>query len=118
PKKLSRFGEMAKNGIVIVNTKTGTVREPVDPNLVILGLNRPIEFNVLDEDWANQSDRPEFRSTIYWAPAIKTDSNGEVTVRFYTSDDTVPLTIRIDGFANGKPFTITKTISTEKAAGQ
>lgn len=118
PKKLSRFGEMAKNGIVIVNTKTGTVREPIDLNHVILGLNRPIGFKVLDEDWANQSDRPEFRSTVYWEPAVKTDSNGEATVQFYTSDDTAPLTIRIDGFANGKPFTISKTIATEKAAGQ
>jgi len=46
--------------------------------------------------------RPDFRSTIYWSPTVKTDSNGKAKVEFYCSDDIGPLNICIDGLTKGR----------------
>ncbi len=116
PKKLSRFGLMAKNGIVIVNSKVGDKREPLNPENIIQGLNSPIGLKALDKHWADHSVQPEFRSTLYWAPTIKTDEKGKAVISFYTSDDATPLQIRIDGIANGKSFSFNQTLKTSENA--
>jgi len=104
PRKLSRFGLMAKNGIVIVNSKLRNIREKLNPKNMILGLNRPSDFPVLDEEWALRSSNPEFRSTVYWNPSINTDENGQASIEFYTSDDEADLLVLIQGISNDQPF--------------
>lgn len=110
PRKLSRFGLMAKNGIVIVNSKLGNIREELNPENLIYGLSRPLEFKELDETWAENSTKPEFRSTVYWNPSIRTDENGHAEFSFYTSDDQSPLIVIVKGMANGEPFTVIKKL--------
>lgn len=110
PKKLSRFGEMAKNGIVIVDTKTGNVREPLNENRLIYGLNSPMEFPQLNSEWANESGNPEFRSTVYWNPLVELNEGGKASVQFINSDDIATLAIRIEGFVGGRPVSLVKKI--------
>ena len=105
-RKLARFGLMGKNGIVMVQTKLGDVREPLDDqSKLIEGLNRPVDFPSIDYLDGRDPYIPNFRATIHWAPSIETDANGNATVEFYCSDDVGTLSIRIDGLATGgKPF--------------
>jgi hypothetical protein len=110
-KKLARLGFIGKNGIVMVQTKSGNTREGVKKDNLITGLQMPVRFSTPNYDNIAKSLKPDFRSTIFWAPSISTDSNGKAKVEFYTSDDVGTLQIRIDGFSrNGVPFTAFKTI--------
>ncbi|HEY5822972.1 MAG TPA: hypothetical protein VIT44_01320, partial [Cyclobacteriaceae bacterium] len=111
PVKLARFGLMGKNGIVIVQTKNGDAREPVDPSRIITGINKSLNFTNSNHSSVNDIHRPDFRSTVYWNPSIKTDSKGKSTVEFFCSDDIGKLQIRIDGITTGgKPFSTEKEI--------
>jgi hypothetical protein len=110
-KKLARLGFIGKNGIVMVQTKLGNAREPLNKSNLITGLQMPVRFSAPNYDKGVKSLIPDFRSTIFWAPSISTDANGNAQVAFYTSDDVGSLEIRIDGFSkNGEPFTAFRTI--------
>jgi hypothetical protein len=99
-RKLSYFGFMGENGIVIVQTKAGNVREPLDdPSRLIDGLNRQLDFpagRMYEEGAA-----PTFRSTIYWNPTIRTGSTGKADVMFHCTDDIGVLNIVVEGVATG-----------------
>jgi hypothetical protein len=114
PDKLFPLGLMGKNGIVIVQTRKGDAREPLDdPSKLIEGLNKSVNFKARSHDSGGSDHsgdrnlrRPDFRSTVHWNPSVKTDSNGKATVEFFCSDDIGKLSIRIDGLATGgRPFT-------------
>ena len=48
--------------------------------------------------------RTDFRSTIYWNPAVKTDRKGEAFVEFYTSDAVTGFRATLEGIGNaGQP---------------
>jgi hypothetical protein len=109
PNKLLRFNLLGKNGIVIVNTKTGDTRVPLDDEAKLIeGLNSPVNFHASRHENQGDQGRPDFRSTIYWNPTVHTDSNGKAIIEFFCSDDIGPISIRIDGVAEGgKPFSAT-----------
>jgi len=49
---------------------------------------------------------PDQRATVFWAPMVTTDENGEASIKFYTPDDTGYITIDVQGVsADGKPGT-------------
>jgi len=112
PKKLQPLGLMGKSGIVIVQTKRGDAREPLeDLTKIITGLNKPVNFRTYDYSTRGNLREPDFRSTIFWNPLVKTDSNGMATVEFYCSDDIGRMTISIGGMAiGGKPFSADHSI--------
>lgn len=109
PMKLSRFGLMGRNGIVIVETKNGNTREQIDPSLVVRGLNKALLFKT--PDYGNSVDliRPDFRSTLFWNPIVKT-TNGKAIVEFYSSDDVGKMKILINGMAETNAFSAEKTV--------
>lgn len=53
---------------------------------------------------------PQFRSTLYWKPSVETDENGSATIQFYSSDDVAPMLICVEGFVNGRPFSVTNQL--------
>jgi hypothetical protein len=113
PKKLLPFGIMGKNGIVIVQSKKGNLREPLDdPTKIVEGLSRPIPFASIDHAAGDDSNIPDFRSTIYWNGSIKTDASGKATIRFSSSDDVGDLRINVDGIStDGTAFSATSLIT-------
>lgn len=115
PRKLARFGAMAKNGIVIVNTKTGNVREPIDPNMKVRGMNRPLSFPALTKSWASNLNDPSFRTTVFWNSDLKFNEEGKAYVSYFTPDDVSPLTIKLEGFVGGRPVSIVKKLPLAKA---
>ena len=107
--KLVTFGLLGKNGIVIVETKTGNARPPLDASRLITGINKAIPF-----PQAKNSNirRPDFRSTIYWNPVVRTDAGGKATVEFQCSDDLGPIRVRVDGMtSDGRPFSGSSTLN-------
>ncbi|WP_375433896.1 TonB-dependent receptor plug domain-containing protein [uncultured Hymenobacter sp.] len=44
---------------------------------------------------------PDFRSaTLYWAPTVRTDANGQATLSFYTSEEAGPFRLTLEGISN------------------
>jgi len=50
--------------------------------------------------------KPDIRTTLYWAPLIKTNMEGKSNFTFYTSDKTSKYIVNVQGMTNdGRPFT-------------
>jgi hypothetical protein len=114
---LAFFGLIGRNGIVIVDTKTGNVRELLtDMSKVLKGLNPAKSFvNKSYSDGSNSSYYPDFRTVLYWNANATTDTE---TNTFYCSDDIGEFTIIVKGFtASGMPFSIDKPIKVVLEAG-
>lgn len=47
-----------------------------------------------------EHDLPDFRSTLYWQPHVKTNTEGKATVTFWNSDAKTKVNIYIEGFSN------------------
>jgi hypothetical protein len=116
PKKLLPFGIMGKNGIVIVHSKKGNLREPLDdPAKIVEGLSKPIPFATIGHAAGGDSNIPDFRSTIYWNGSIKTDTSGRATIRFSSSDDVGNFRINVDGITTaGTAFSATSLITVDR----
>jgi hypothetical protein len=112
--KLSRLGAIGKNGVIFVQTKNA-IGEKVRANgklLSIEGLSKPVDFKL--NDYSKNSNRrvPDFRSTLYWNPLVKTGTTGRATVSFYASDDVGEMSIKFLGITNeGLPFSSEKAMN-------
>lgn len=85
-------GEFMYQGIVNFTTYHGDMQDlKLDSKAVILdyeGLQLKREFYspVYKTEQQALSRLPDFRNLLYWSPNVQTDSNGQATVEFYTSD--------------------------------
>jgi len=61
------------------------------------------EFPVATYDPADDGPRRDFRETILWAPAVKTDAEGRATITFPTSDAITSFRAVAEGIAGGAP---------------
>ncbi len=43
---------------------------------------------------------PDFRNTLYWNPRLRTDNNGQASVEFYSSDESMEYTIHVEGISD------------------
>lgn len=102
PQKLTSLGLLGKSGLVVVESKTGKLKPLKDPSREVESISKAINFK-----GASNSDvrRPDFRSTIYWNPIVRTDSEGKAVIEFQCSDDIGPVKVRIHGMTlDGRPF--------------
>ncbi len=107
--KLLPLGLFGKNGIVLVQTKAGNQSEPDRLITPIKGLNRSLDFNLIDYSLSKNANKPFFRSTLYWNSSIKTDSNGKGNIDFFCTDDIGSMMIEVQGITDGgKPFSVVK----------
>ncbi|HTH58102.1 MAG TPA: hypothetical protein VL728_18775 [Cyclobacteriaceae bacterium] len=104
-KKLKPLGMLGKNGIVMVTTKKGNAREPLDNSKLVQGLNSVVDFTTHSYADNSSAHLPDFRSTVLWEPSLKTSKDGKAKIDFYASDNLGGLNVRIDGItAQGVPF--------------
>jgi hypothetical protein len=112
--KLSRLGAIGKHGVIFVQTKNA-IGEKVQANgklLNIEGLSKPIDFKLINYSKTSNQRIPDFRSTLYWNPLVKTGTNGRASVSFYASDDVGEMIIKFEGMTNdGLPFSSEKSIN-------
>ena len=119
--KLRRFGAMGKNGMVLIQTKKLDLQKlkSGSTTLPVTGLSRPVDFRPLDHSNDAGNKLPDFRSTLYWAPTVKTAATGKANFSFYASDDTGPLVIKVLGMtADGRPFNASTRINVSFDSGQ
>jgi len=89
------YGSRGGNGVIAVYTKRGNVnydysKEAVPGVLVskIAGINIPREFYAPKYEVVRQEDaRPDYRSTIFWSPMLKTGKDGKVRFQYYNADN-------------------------------
>ena len=112
PRKLAQWGLFGKNGVLIIQTKKGNLREPInDPTKIFQGLSQAIPFRMIVHTDATDRRIPDFRSNLYWNPTLVTDVNGKATVNFFCSDDFGEFEISIQGITkNGQPFSAHRSI--------
>ncbi|MEO6686679.1 MAG: TonB-dependent receptor plug domain-containing protein [Dyadobacter sp.] len=98
------FGSRGGGGVISVLTKRANVNYDYSKDVVpgvtvskIAGFNTPREFYVprYDLDLPN-NNVPDFRSTIFWAPLLKTDKNGKVKFSYFNTDAITNVTIRAE----------------------
>ena len=106
------YGMRGANGVINIITKRQIRRVPAEPGsnsryLTIKGFDVPrVFYSPTYDDQSDQTNAPDFRSTIYWKPVIKIDGDKTVTLEFYNSDNTGTNCITVEGITNeGIPLT-------------
>lgn len=99
----SFFGAGSSNGVISITTKRGetsVVKTPISMATVNpLGVQKPKEFYVpkYDVQSVREDKTPDLRTTIYWNPALSSDSLGMVNVSFYTADPANDYSVVLEG---------------------
>ena len=106
--KLAAFGSKGANGVIAIFTKRGKINTDETYYKGILtdklrGYQKAKEF--YSPNYINtEAEIPDHRATLYWNPSVVTDSTGTAGFSFYTSDDTAPMLIKLEGISeNGIP---------------
>lgn len=105
--KLKQMGALGRNGIVLVTSKKVEMdKVKAGSNMVsLMGLSKAVNFRNVRHPQTKAERMPDFRSTIFWDPSVKTDQNGKALVSFEASDDVGPVRISVAGVtADGRPF--------------
>lgn len=103
-------------GVILISTRRGDSemgkqKIQSDGTLINLpGWQKPSRFYspVYDAQEMYDTSKPDYRTTIYWNPAIKTNEKGLAGFEFYTSDFKNPCIIRIEGKTSDNRY-ISKT---------
>lgn len=108
-----RFLSGRDNGIIAVTLKSYEeisaldTGESIDVGIVSpLGYQTPAEFYspAYETPESRDSHTPDFRTTLYWNPCIRTDADGRAAFGFRTSDAPADLRIDIEGLTpDGQP---------------
>lgn len=109
-------------GVILIELKKGGTAHYFRPSLGLatlypLGYQKPAEFYSPKYDVPDslQTDKTDFRTTIYWNPQIQTDSTGHAEVSFYTTDMKHDMEYILEGITeNGIPCRATGRIKVKK----
>jgi hypothetical protein len=100
------YGMRGANGVINILTKPGLRREPVKlgPNSVYTsfqGFDVPrIFYSPKHDNKTEQTNAPDFRSTIFWEPDIKA-STEKTKLEFYNADTWATMSLTVEGVTEG-----------------
>ena len=102
------FGSHGGNGAIAITLKYGADRTSSTPtssslvHIVPLGYQKPAQFYVpkYEVDTVRLGTTPDLRTTIYWNPALSSDSTGTVHVKFFTADKANDYSVVLEGITN------------------
>jgi hypothetical protein len=108
---LERIDVMASKYYITGNVLEGIIHFVTKKgNLGVLGPSRSVfrqayelpqhkeVFYSPDYSSVNEKDNlPDFRNTLYWNPALRTDSGGKSSIGFYASDESARYIITVEG---------------------
>ncbi len=110
-------GEYMFLGLVNVITRKGDFSEVTIPDYAVRLPYRVTEPVLIftSPDYSSperkKSRIPDFRNTLFWDPAVKTNEAGEAISGFWTSDFRSGFEISVQGFTgDGTPVSIRKTL--------
>ncbi len=99
------YGSRGGNGVISVLTKRGNPnydwKNDPSPGVKIFqmkGYSTPKTFYVpqYDSEVAG-NERPDYRSTVYWNPVVRTDNSGKARFEFFNTDNTGTFEIFMEG---------------------
>ncbi|NNU34435.1 carboxypeptidase regulatory-like domain-containing protein [Mucilaginibacter sp. S1162] len=88
------------NGYLLIMLKTGTSRKQYNPSIANIspkGFNKVREFYSPKYDQPNPSQLPDLRTTVYWDPRVKTDTEGKSTFTFFNADGPGSYKVIVEG---------------------
>ena len=110
----SAYGMRGAGGVILISTKMGTDTyvEVASSEFNINAYSEVKEFYLPRYDTEPKTrEKPDYRTTIYWNPLVKTDSNGNATITFFNSDNAKKIQIVIEGISTyGIPGAYLKTV--------
>jgi hypothetical protein len=90
----NQFMFLARNGVVIIKTKTGKTQLPREGGGAELqGLLRPVTFSRVHAGGA----LPDISPLVHWAAGVETDENGRATITFPLTDDRSRFRVHVVG---------------------
>ena len=100
----SVYGVRGANGVIAIYTKRGKFMIKGVIDFKMLGYASPKEFYSPRYDLRPEENIPDERTTLFWKPYLKTNSKGEASVSFFTSDIKGRYTIILEGITEtGEP---------------
>ena len=102
----SIYGSRGSNGVVSVFTRRGgeSGRSTPQPGIVDflwVGFHAPKEFYLPNYKVESElSEKPDYRTTLFWEPALRLDRAMDQEVRFYTSDQRGTYELIIEGISD------------------
>lgn len=102
------YGMGAGNGVISILTKRGNPNYDYS-NDKALGVEHfgIAGYYPTKEFYAPKYDvelpehiRPDFRSTIFWSPKIKTDANGKASITFFNTDAQTKVNVNLEGISS------------------
>ncbi len=88
----SIYGMSAGIGVIVITTRQGSNSQAKDIQSVgllpitVQGFYKAREFYSPKYDATITNNHPDLRSTIYWAPEVVTDKDGNASINFYNAD--------------------------------
>ena len=105
--KLSVFGEVGNNGLVMIYLKSPQDQERKKKevegikNFSFKGYDVAREFYTPTYDLiSRENGKPDNRVTLHWATTIQFNESGEAYIEFYTSDRTGIYDVIVEGISN------------------
>ena len=99
----SIYGMSAGIGVIVITTRHGANLEAKDIQSVgilpitVQGFYKAREFYSPKYDASIPINHPDLRSTIYWAPELVTDKDGNASIDFYNADGKGNYRVVIEG---------------------
>ncbi len=99
----SIYGMNGGHGVIVVTTRAGTGLEVRDIQstgilpITVQGFYKAREFYSPKYDASMPINHPDLRSTIFWAPELVTDKDGNASVEFYNADGRGSYRVVIEG---------------------
>jgi len=104
----SLYGFDASGGAYVIKTKTYRGNHVIpDASIEIYRpegycIRKEFYIPAYDQPEVRQRTTPDFRTTIYWNPVVRTNASGEAEVSFYTADYTASYSYVLEGIGDNK----------------
>lgn len=104
------YGGRGGGGVIALFTKRGGVEyEEATPgdNIIVYragGFQQIREFYTPAYTAEGKTERPDYRTSLHWEPNIRTDKQGQASLRFFTADRSTAYRVVVNGItADGLP---------------
>ncbi len=118
------WGSRAANGVVAFYSRQGLALDegksretPGITNFKIPGFYKVREFYAPDYSLPRDAtEKPDYRTTLFWEPDLKIGDTGKTSVDFYTGDRPGTYLVNVEGITtDGRPIRSLATLAVEAA---
>lgn len=111
PEATAVYGSSASGGAIVITTRRESSWNDFTLSIKKKGISNVYlparKFTPVREFYTpevkvkdSEADRTDFRSTVYWDPAVKTDRKGEAKISFYNTDEISAFKVIAEGISS------------------